>query len=62
MKNIIICLLFMIHLNAFSQQKLEVGLGISNFGQIENPISNFYNVDYPNGFNMDTLMRIIQWS
>lgn len=57
MKNIIICLLFMIHLNAFSQQKLEVGLGISNFGQIENPISNFYNVDYPNGFNMDTYIN-----
>ncbi len=57
MKNIIICLLFMIHLNAFSQQKLEMGLGISNFGQIENPISNFYNVDYPNGFNMDTYIN-----
>jgi hypothetical protein len=47
----------MIHLNAFSQQKLEMGLGISNFGQIENPISNFYNVDYPNGFNMDTYIN-----
>lgn len=47
----------MIHLIAFSQQKLEVGLGISNFGQIENPISNFYNVDYPNGFNMDTYIN-----
>jgi hypothetical protein len=47
----------MIHLVAFSQQKLEVGLGISNFGQIENPISNFYNVDYPNGFNMDTYIN-----
>lgn len=53
MKKIICCLIIMINLNAFSQQKLEVGVGISNFGQIENPISNFYNVDYPNGFNTD---------
>jgi hypothetical protein len=43
----------MINLKAFSQHKLEVGLGLSNMGQIENPISNFYNVDYPNGFNTD---------
>ncbi len=57
MKKIISCLILTIHLSAFSQQKLEVGLGISNFGQIENPISNFYNVDYPNGFNMDTYIN-----
>lgn len=43
----------MINLKAYSQHKLEVGLGISNMGQVENPISNFYNVDYPNGFNTD---------
>jgi hypothetical protein len=53
MKNIFICLIIMINLKAFSQHKLEVGLGLSNMGQIENPISNFYNVDYPNGFNTD---------
>lgn len=53
MKKIICCLILMINLNAFSQQKLEVGVGISNFGQIENPISNFYNLAYPNGFNLD---------
>lgn len=58
MKKIISFLILMIHLSAFSQQKLEVGVGISNFGQIENPISNFYNVDYPNGFNMDTYINM----
>jgi hypothetical protein len=53
MNKIIICLILMTNLNAFSQHKLEVGVGISNFGQIENPISNFYNFDYPQGFNID---------
>jgi hypothetical protein len=58
MKKIISCLILMINLNAFSQHNLEVGLGISNFGQIENPISNFYNVDYPNGINTDKYINV----
>jgi hypothetical protein len=57
MKKIISCLILMINLNAFSQHKLEVGLGISNFGQIENPMSNFYNLAYPNGFNLDVYVN-----
>lgn len=38
---------------SFCQQKLEMSLGVSNMEQIENPISNFYRVDYTNGFNTD---------
>ncbi len=57
MKNGIICLIFILNLKAFSQCNVNLGLSVSNFGQIEDPISNFYNLEIPNGFNLEKFIN-----